>query len=84
MDFKYLVKIYVPEIESSFEMYIPINKKIDVVIRIINKAISDTILDEYPIKENLRICNRRTGKIYDAGYYVRNTDIENGTQLVLF
>ena len=30
------------------------------------------------------INHRRTGEIYNNGLYVRNTNIKNGTQLVLF
>ena len=39
---------------------------------------------DFPIRDNFRLCNRRTGEIYDNGAYVRNTTIKNGTQLVLF
>ena len=84
MDYKVLVNIFVPEIEQSFEFYIPVNRHLDVVIKIINAAINELTFTQYPIKENLRLCNRRTGQIYDNGYYVRNTDIKNGTQLILF
>lgn len=84
MEYKVLVNIFVPEIEQSFEFYIPVNKHIEAVIKIINKAIADITFDQYPVKDNLQFCNRRTGQIYDNGYYVRNTDIKNGTQLVLF
>lgn len=84
MDYKVLVNVYIPEIEQSYEFYIPVNKHIEYVIKIINKAISDLTFHQYPEKPNLQICNRRTGQIYDNGFYVRNTDIKNGTQLVLF
>jgi hypothetical protein len=84
MDYKVLVNVFVPEIEQSFEFYVPVNKHIELVIKIINKAISDLTFGQFPQKDNLQICNRRTGQIYDNGYYVRNTDIKNGTQLVLF
>ena len=84
MDFKVLVNVFVPEIEQSYEFYIPVNRHIDVVVKIINAAINELTFNQFPIKENLQICNRRTGEIYDNGFYVRNTDIKNGTQLVLF
>lgn len=84
MEFKVLVNIYVPEIEQNYEFYIPVNRTIDIVIQIINHAINEIVFGEFPIKDNLQLCNRRTGQIYDNGFYVRNTDIKNGTQLVLF
>ena len=84
MDYKVLVTIFVPEIEQNYEFYIPVNKHIDVIIKIINAAINEIVFNQFPIKDTLQLCNRRTGQIYDNGYYVRNTDIRNGTQLVLF
>lgn len=84
MDYKVLVNVFVPEIEQSFEFNIPVNKHIELVIKIINKAINELTFGQFPEKDNLQICNRRTGQIYDNGFYVRNTDIKNGTQLVLF
>ncbi len=84
MDYKVLVTIFVPEIEQSYEFYIPVNKHIEVIIKIINAAINEIVFNQFPIKDTLQLCNRRTGQIYDNGYYVRNTDIRNGTQLVLF
>ena len=84
MDYKVLVNIFVPEIEQNYEFYIPVNRHIEMVIKIINKAISDLTFGQFPEKDNLQLCNRRTGQVYDNGHYVRNTDIKNGTQLVLF
>lgn len=84
MDYKVLINLYVPEIEHNFEFYIPVNRRIDLVIKLLNLAVNNIMFNEYPIKDNLQLCNRRTGQIYDNGYYVRNTDIRNGTQLVLF
>jgi len=84
MDYKVLVTVYVPEIERNFEFYIPINRRVELVIQLLNLAINNIMFEEFPIKDNLQLCNRRTGQIYDNGYYIRNTDIRNGTQLVLF
>lgn len=84
MEYKVLVSVFVPEIEQNYEFYIPVNKHIDTIIKIINSAINEIEFNQFPIKDTLQLCNRRTGQIYDNGYYVRNTDIRNGTQLVLF
>lgn len=84
MEYKVLVNVFVPEIEQNFEFYIPVNRYIDIVIKIINAAIAEITFNQFPIKENLQLCNRRTGQIYANGHYVRNTDIKNGTQLILF
>lgn len=84
MQYKVLINLYVPEVEQNFEFYIPVNKYIEEVIIVLNKAVSDIAYGVFPIKDNLELCNRRTGEVYDKGSYVRNTSIKNGTQLVLY
>ncbi len=83
MEFKVLVVLYIPEIEEEYEFYVPVNKHIDEIIKILNKAVNEISYGVYPIKENLNLINRRTGEVYDKGYYLRNTTIKNGTQLIL-
>lgn len=84
MEFKVLVNVFVPEIEENFEFYIPVNRTLDLVLKIMNHAINELTYNEYPIKDNLQLVNRRNGELYSNAEYVRNTDIRNGTQLVLF
>ncbi len=84
MEYKILVKVYVPEIEENYEFYIPINKHVYEVIKVLNKAINNLSDNIFPIRNDLQICDRRTGEIYENGAYVRNTHIENGTQLILY
>jgi hypothetical protein len=83
MDYKVLVILYVPEIEGQYEFYIPVNKHVDEIIEVLNKAVNEISYGVYPIKKELNLVNRRTGEVYDKGYYLRNTTIKNGTQLVL-
>lgn len=84
MQYKYLINLYVPEIEQNFELYIPVNKYVEEVIKILNQAINDIVYGTYPIRDGLELVNRRTGEVYDYGFYVRNTSINNGTQLILY
>ena len=83
MDFKVLIKLYVPEIEEVYEMFIPVNRTIGEVSLLLCKLIND-ISKVYPVKENLNLCNRYSNVIYDNRELVRNTDIRNGTELVIF
>jgi len=84
MEYKVLINLYVPEIQESYELYIPINKHIDDVIKILSRAVNEMSYGVYPIKDGLSLCDRRTGELFDKGSYVRNTSIGNGTQLILF
>jgi len=84
MDYKCLIVLYVPEIGEHYEFYIPVNKHVDEVTKILNKAVNEISFGVYPIKDDINLVNRRTGEVYDKGYYVRNTTIKNGTQLIIY
>lgn len=84
MDYKVLVKLLVPEVEKSYEIYLPINRTIREVCKLINKLINEDTSGLYPIREDLAICNRFTSEIYKYETYIRDTDIRNGSQLVVF
>ena len=84
MEYKVLIKLYVPEIEQKYEMFIPVNKTIEQIIELLNNIVNENTFGIYPIKNNLNLCNRRNGKIYKYFDIIRNTDIRNGTELVLY
>lgn len=83
MEYKVLIKLYVPEIEEQYEMYIPINKTVGEIAELLCKIVND-LSKCYPIKKNACLCNRRTGIIYEKYHMVHQTDIRNGTELVIF
>lgn len=83
MDYKVFVNIYVPAIEQNFEMFLPINKTISQDLVLINKLINSVTNGVYPIRDNIVLYNRKTSQIYDYNQVVRNTDIQNGTELVI-
>ncbi len=84
MDYKILIKLFLPELEQNFEMYIPVNRTIGQVIELMNKVVNDITLNVYPIKEGLQLMNRRNNTFYEYNELIRNTNIRNGTELVMF
>jgi hypothetical protein len=84
MEYKILIKLYIPEIEQSFEMYIPVNKSISQVKLLLNKVVNDITVGVYPIKDNLKLINRRESNIYEDSTIVRDTNIRNGSELILY
>ena len=83
MEYKVLIKLYVPEIEETYELYIPVNKYIGEIAELLCKIVNN-LSRVYPAKKNACLCNRRTGVIYERINTIRQTDIRNGTELVLF
>lgn len=83
MEYKVLIRLYVPEIEQNYEVYIPINKTISQILVLLNKLVNNVSGETYPIKNDLKLYNRRTFEQYPLDSVIRNTNIRNGTELVM-
>lgn len=81
---KLLVEVIVPEIDEKYSLFIPINKRIGNVIILINKGISDLSNGEYVCSDTASLYNKNTGEKYDLNSLVRQTNIHNGSTLILF
>ncbi len=84
MEYKVLIKLFVPEIEQAYELYIPVNKTILQVSKLLNLILKDITSNIYPQKEIIHLVNRRTGELYKNESYIRNTDIRNGSQIIIY
>ena len=80
---KVLVEINVPEIDETYNAFLPINKKVGNILILITKAINDMTNNNYKISNSNALYNRLTGQRYDLDVLIRETDIRNGTKLVL-
>lgn len=80
---KILVKLYVPMIEKQFDIWIPLNKRICNVIKLLVKVIDDFSRGYYKPKKLPTLYDRATAEPYDVNLTVRETSIRNGTELVL-
>ena len=81
MEYKVLVTLLVPEIEESYEIYLPINKYIGDICCMLSKVISD-LSKCYPEKKNGLLFSSDTGLPYDPAMLLRITDVKNGTELI--
>ena len=83
MDNKVLVRVIVPEILQTFDVYLPINKKIGNIIELLNKGINDLTNNGFPISQNKALYNASTRELYQSDVLLYNTNIRNGSRLVL-
>lgn len=83
MNNKVLVNISVPEIDKDFDVYLPINKKIGNIIILLNKLINELTDGEFTLSKDNRLYNLTTKELYTADILLANTNIRNGTLLVL-
>ncbi len=82
MEYKVLIKLFVPEIDETYEFYIPVNKFVGDISVLLTSVVRE-LSNVYPVRENALLCNRITGQIYPKDYLIRQTNIRNGTELVL-
>ena len=80
---KVFIIVEVPLIEKKYEVYIPVGKQIYKVAKILSKAISELSGGHYPVKEDATIYSKATGKPYNVNLTIKDSDIRNGSEIIL-
>ena len=83
MNNKLLVELIVPRLEEKFEVFIPINKRIYQVVRLIEKALNEITNGYYPINNDSVIIDGESGNVYDMNIIVKETKMINGSKIIL-
>ncbi len=83
MDNKVLVNLSVPEAGKTYDVYLPVNRKIGNIIILLNKAVNELSNGEIEAQNDNGLYNADTGELYNADTLLINTDIRNGTKLIL-
>ena len=84
MNDKVIVEIIVPEIEEKYDIFLPVSKKIGTIVILLNKAINDLTFGDFPISRCNKLYNADSLTLYEPDQLLINTDIRNGTKLLLF
>lgn len=80
---KVLVELYVPTIDEIYNLYLPVNRKIGNIIALLNKSLMEVTNGEFVGNEYTMLYNRNTGEMYDVNVSLRETNIRNGSSIVL-
>lgn len=80
---KILVELSVPSIEKSYDIFIPINKKVGTAKNLIEEALVDLTGNAYEIKEDTNIYSQETGEIYNVNTSIKDTNLKNGSRIIL-
>lgn len=83
MENKVLIKLFVPELDTNFELFIPVNVTIYNIKELVIKSIPDIINFNFDAKSNYILINKVTSRIYSNNEIVINTDIRNASELIL-
>ena len=84
MNNKILIEVIVPLLEENFEIYIPVNKRISTVIKLIEKSLNEITNGYYPTqKENSGIIDEESGSVFDVNLTVKESKMINGSKIIL-
>ena len=78
-----LIELIIPDIEERYNVFIPINKKIGNIIVLLNKSILELSKGIYSGSNKTSLYDMSTGVKYSVDELVRNTNIRNGSKLIL-
>ena len=80
---KILVRIIAPEVNSEYDVFIPVNELIWKIKALLAKSISDLTGGNFESANEYVLLNPKTNQIYGENDIVLNTDIRNATDLIL-
>ena len=84
MNDKLLVKIIIPELDESYDVFIPVNEVIWKISKLTTKVAFDFFEKRINLQnKNYIFINKNTGTVYQNNQIVIDTDIRNGTELIL-
>lgn len=81
---KVLIKVISPELEQSYDVFIPVNEIIWRINKLIVKSISDLSNSNFDLSLDYILMNKETGRIYKNNEIVIDTDIRNASELIIF
>ena len=83
MENKVLVQFIMPEIDAHYDAFVPVNELIWKIKKMALKSISDLSNIPIDLDKEYVLLNKDNCKIYSNNDIVINTDIKNGSELIL-
>lgn len=83
MDNKVLIKLFVPEIDDCFDIFIPVNEVIWKIKKMIVKCVNDVDGVNLDMNKDYLLVSKNEGKIYKNNELIIDTDIRNTCELLL-
>lgn len=82
MYFRVYVVIDMPIIDKKIELFVPSDRRIYELVRILKNNIPELKNNYYEYNEP-NLFNKTTGNMYDMNMIIKDSDIKMGTRLVL-
>lgn len=80
---KVLIKLFVSDLNSCYDVFIPVNEVIWKIKKMLVKSVSDLTGIPLDYNEEYLLINKFTGDIYNNNEIVIDTNIRNATEMML-
>lgn len=80
---KILIKLYIPTIGLQYDMWISTKSYVYTIIDLIVRGLKDLTNGEYAPDKLPNLYNKLTGIRYNQDLIIKDTNIVNGTELIL-
>lgn len=84
MENKVLIKLIIPNINETFDLFLPVNEIIWKVKKMLIKSISDLTSIDLDVNKEYILLNKDNCRIYHNNEIIIDTDIRNGTELFIY
>ncbi len=83
MNNKVLIKLNIPEIDKTYNFFIPVNERVYVIEKLLANIVGNISNGNFSSTSEYVLINSNTGRIYEQNEIIIDTDIRNGTELYL-
>ena len=83
MNNKILIKLIVPDLDNTYDIFIPVNELVWRVKKLNVKTVIDLANIDSNETAQYILINKSNTRIYQNNEIIINTDIRNGTELIL-
>lgn len=80
---KVLIKLDVFGLDETYDVFIPVNELVWKIKAMLAKCVSDLEYLQFNPNDEYLIINKKSGKVYNNNDVIIDTDIRNGTELLL-
>lgn len=80
---KVLVKVFIPEYNLNYDIFVPVNEYVWKIKELVIKSINDLENLGISNEQKFVLINKDTGMIYDNNSLISKTDIRNASEILL-
>ena len=80
---KVLINVYIPILNKSYDVFVPLQSQIFEVTELIKRAVAELSEGQFMPSRDTVLARKATGEILDINSTVFETEIGNGTKLML-